>query len=134
MQNCYSDEAVFNDPVFTNLDAEKVRSMWEMLVKRGTDLHINFKIVETTDCSGSVEWIATYSFGPKKRKVINKINAKFEFKNGKIVKHTDEFSFPNWSRQALGTPGLLLGWTSFLKKKVQKTAMKGLKDFMDKNK
>lgn len=132
MQACYSDKAEFTDEVFKNLNAKEVRNMWEMLIKRGTDLQITFQNVEVTGFTGSAEWIATYSFGPKKRKVINKIRAEFLFENGKIVKHNDHFSFYKWSRQALGTPGLVLGWTSFLKNKVQKTAMKGLKDFMEK--
>jgi hypothetical protein len=132
MQACYSDKAVFSDEVFKDLNAEEVRNMWEMLIKRGTDLDIVFKNIETADSTGSAEWIATYSFGPKKRKVLNKVNANFVFENGKIVKHTDHFSFYKWSGQALGTPGLLLGWTSFLKNKVQKIAMKGLSDFMQK--
>jgi hypothetical protein len=37
-----------------------------------------------------------------------------------------------WTRQALGAPGLLLGWTPFLQKKVQAEARKGLEAFMAK--
>lgn len=132
MQDCYADEAVFNDEVFKELNATQVRNMWEMLIKRGTDLDLSFSNIQTTDSTGSAEWIATYSFGPKKRKVVNKIKANFVFEHGKIVNHNDHFSFYTWAKQALGTPGILLGWTGYLKNKVQKTAIKGLRDFMAK--
>jgi hypothetical protein len=62
--------------------------------------------------------------------VVNYITANFIFENGKIVKHADSFNFYNWSKQAFGITGLLLGWTPFLKNKVGKTAMKSLDDYM----
>jgi ketosteroid isomerase-like protein len=126
MQKCYADTAVFNDEVFKNLDAQQVRSMWEMLIKRGKDLHLEFKHVKADDHTGSAEWIATYTFSSTGRKVVNHIYASFVFENGKIVRHTDQFNFYAWAKQALGLKGLLLGWTNFLKNKVQQTAMKNL--------
>ncbi|MGZ4055249.1 MAG: nuclear transport factor 2 family protein, partial [Bacteroidia bacterium] len=104
----------------------------EMLCKNGKDLQLEFKNISANENNGSAEWIATYTFSRSGRKVINKIKADFIFENGKIIKHTDYFSFYNWSRQALGLPGFLLGWTSFLKNKIRKQAMKNLADFMSK--
>jgi hypothetical protein len=60
------------------------------------------------------------------------IDADFEFKDGKIFRHRDHFDFWRWSRMALGTSGLLLGWTPFLKNKVQTTAKARLRKFMEK--
>jgi ketosteroid isomerase-like protein len=111
MQQCYADDAIFKDAVFTNLNAQQVRAMWEMLVKRGTDLELSFSNVASTGDAASAQWIATYTFSASKRKVINKIQAHFIIRNGKIAEHTDSFSFYRWSRQALGPAGLLLGWT-----------------------
>jgi ketosteroid isomerase-like protein len=129
MQNCYADKAVFNDEVFKNLNAEQVKSMWEMLLKKGKDLKLEFKNISAGDLKGSAEWIATYTFSATQRKVVNHIYANFEFENGKIIKHTDHFNFHKWASQALGFKGTLLGWTNFLKKKVQQTALKNLEDF-----
>lgn len=134
MQNCYADNAVFNDEVFKNLDARQVKAMWEMLIKRGKDLQLEFKNIQADDVKGSAEWIATYTFSKTKRKVINQIKAEFIFENNKIGKHTDHFNFYKWSSQALGITGILLGWTPFLKQKIQQTAMKGLTEYMAQNK
>jgi limonene-1,2-epoxide hydrolase len=133
MQSFYANEAVFNDEVFKNLNAREVRSMWAMLIKRGTDLQVTFSNIRTNGNKASAQWEAVYSFGAKKRKVINKIQADFEFADGKIIKHTDHFSFYKWARQALGLPGLLLGWTGYLQKKVQQTALNGLQTYMEQN-
>ena len=63
------------------------------------------------------------------RAVHNDIEAELEVRDGRIVRHRDEFSFPRWARQALGAPGLLLGWTPFLKRKVQAQAALALEKF-----
>ena len=130
MQACYADTAVFSDEVFVNLRTREVRAMWEMLIKRGKDLKLEFKNVVADEHKGSAEWIATYSFSASGNKVVNKIKASFEFENGKIVKHTDTFDFPLWAKQALGFKGLLLGRTNFLRNKVQASAKQNLEKFM----
>lgn len=61
---------------------------------------------------------------------MNRIKANFVFSDGKIVKHTDEFNFYHWVRQAFGLTGKLLGWTTFLKEKVRKRAIANLHAYM----
>ena len=132
MQACYADKAVFTDAVFQNLDAVHTRKMWEMLIRRGNDLELTFSNVEANNTTGSASWTAIYTFSQTKRRVVNQVRASFGFENGKIVSHTDHFNFYNWARQALGLSGLLLGWTSFLRNKVQRAALKNLTDYMKK--
>jgi hypothetical protein len=61
--------------------------------------------------------------------VINDIQAFFKIEDGKISQHTDSFDFYKWARQAFGLTGLLLGWTTFFKSKVQKNAMGSLEKY-----
>ncbi|MEO6220844.1 MAG: nuclear transport factor 2 family protein [Ginsengibacter sp.] len=132
MQNCYADNAVFNDEVFISLNASEVKAMWEMFCIKGKDLRIDFSNLHADEKNGNAEWTAAYTFSKTNRKVINHIKANFSFENGKILRHTDHFNFYNWSCQALGLTGVLLGWTSFVKNKVRKEGMKNLSDFMNK--
>jgi ketosteroid isomerase-like protein len=132
MQSCYADNATFSDAVFKNLNAEQVKAMWEMLISKGKDMRIEFSQISADEKTGKAHWDAFYTFSSTGKKVINKIDASFEFENGKIVKHTDNFNFYIWAKQALGTTGLLLGWTGFLKNKIQTTAMANLEKFMKK--
>jgi ketosteroid isomerase-like protein len=130
MRDCYHPEAVFKDEVFQDLNAEETGKMWEMLVKRGTDLVITFSAVQADDQKGSVHWTARYTFSSTGRKVLNSIHAKFEFKDGKIYRHTDRFNFYQWARQAMGTTGYFMGWAPLFQKKVRAKARESLDRFM----
>lgn len=132
MQACYADDATFSDDVFKNLNSSQVKAMWQMLISKSKDMRIEFGQISANEKTGKAHWDAYYTFSSTGKKVINKIDANFEFENGKIVKHTDDFNFYTWAKQALGTTGLLLGWTGFLKNKIQTTAMANLEKFMEK--
>ena len=135
MVTCYHDEVQFSDPVFGELDHQHACAMWHMLIERGgKDLAITFGDVQADDSEGTATWEAIYLFSKSGRKVHNKIKATFQFKDGKIIRHTDYFSFWKWSRMALGTPGALLGWSPFLKKKVSAETLRVLKKYMAQNK
>lgn len=128
----YADDAVFNDPVFANLNAEQVRAMWRMLITRGKDLVVVHEVLTDTPAEAQTRWTATYTFSQTGRKVTNVISATMQLRDGRIVRHTDEFDFHRWSSQALGAIGTLLGWTGWLRGKVQARAMASLADFMHK--
>jgi hypothetical protein len=130
MQSVYHPEAMFHDPVFQDLSAREVKAMWEMLVTSANDLKIESSDVSGDDRAGKCLWQAWYTFTATGRKVHNVIYAKFEFKDGKIFRHDDHFDFWRWSKMALGTPGLLLGWTPLIRNKVRKTARKRLEKYM----
>jgi hypothetical protein len=66
------------------------------------------------------------------RRVHNKIDATFQFQDGKIIRHHDRFNFWKWSFMALGPVGLFLGWSPFIKNKVRKQAAKNLEKFIKK--
>lgn len=125
---CYSDDTLFEDPAFGPLKGIEAKSMWQMLIGRNKgNIKVTFSNVQADANTGSANWEAHYVFGEAKRPVINRISAKFEFKDGKIVKHTDSFDMWTWSSQALGWSGKLLGWSSFLKNKIRQRT-KGLLD------
>ena len=58
--------------------------------------------------------------------MVNRIEAKFAFRDGLIVRHYDRFSFWTWAGQALGPAGKALGWFVPLKWKVRKDAARAL--------
>ena len=130
MSECYHEKATFKDAAFDLKTGAEVRAMWEMLCKQGKDLKIEYSKVSAIGKIGSAHWEAYYTFSKTGRKVHNSIDASFEFVDGLIIKHIDSFDFYKWSRQALGVAGLLLGFTDFFHKKVQKTAAEALQKFM----
>ena len=133
MAACYHPEATFRDEAFDLKSGREAGTMWQMLLTASKDLRLEFRDVQADGNSGSARWDAWYTFSKTGRPVHNIIRAEFEFRDGLIYRHRDRFDFWRWSRQALGVPGLLLGWSGFLRSKVQATAMGGLRSFMEKN-
>lgn len=130
---CYTDDIVFEDPAFGKQEGARAKAMWEMLISRGKEsTTIIASHIHADETKGSAQWLANYVFGPKERKVENHIKATFEFKDGKICKHTDVFDLWKWSRQAMGPLGLLLGWSPFMRTKIQKTTSSQLDSYMQK--
>jgi ketosteroid isomerase-like protein len=132
MNSCYSDNPVFNDPVFGILQGDEVRAMWEMLCKSAKDFTLEVEKIEVDAEYGTCNWTATYTFSKTGRKVLNHVKAHMRLENEKIIEHTDEFDIYKWSRQALGLPGVLLGWSGYLKNKIRSDAKRKLAAFMSK--
>lgn len=131
MITCYHKDIHFEDPGFGVLKGEQAGNMWRMLCasQKGKDFKVTFSDITYQDNKGTAHWEAHYHFSKTGRKVHNKIDATFEFKDGKISKHIDTFNLHKWASQALGFKGMLLGGTSFFKKKLLAQTQKALQQF-----
>lgn len=121
MVECYHEDIVFEDPAFGRLHGEHAKNMWRMLIESQKDqtFIVQYGNIGCNEKQGRADWKSAYFFSKTGRRVLNKIHAEFEFKDGKIIKHTDSFNLYWWSCQALGIPGYLIGWTPFFKNKLQ---------------
>ena len=132
MNSCYSDDIVFNDPAFGLLRGDEAKAMWEMLCKNARDFSLTFSNIELLDDEyATCNWVTTYTFSKTGRRVVNNIKAFMRLKDGKIIEHSDGFKLSKWAAQALGLPGILFGWTGFMKRKIQKNARKSLIKFIE---
>jgi ketosteroid isomerase-like protein len=132
MTQCYHPNARFSDPGFVDLRGPEVSAMWRMLTSRSKDLALTFSDVAASEHGGSAKWVARYTFSATGRAVENRIVAAFVFRDGLILEHNDLFDFWRWAAQALGPIGSMLGWSGFLRRKVQKQARANLVSFMAK--
>lgn len=121
MASCYHDDVLFEDPAFGVLKGEQAGNMWRMLCQsqKDKDFRITYSNINSNGNTGQANWEAFYTFSKTGRKVHNKIAAQFEFKDGKIIKHTDQFNLHQWSKQALGLKGLILGRTRYFRHKLR---------------
>ena len=128
MASCYHENIRFQDPAFGVLHGKDVSDMWHMLIEKSKgNLKIEFSDVKADQHSGSAKWMATYNFSKTNRTVINMVDASFEFRDGLIIRHDDNFDLHTWSAQALGLPGKLFGWTGFFQKKIRQQAIQSLR-------
>jgi ketosteroid isomerase-like protein len=129
MSACYAPDARFSDPAFGELRGPEIGRMWRLLTSRSTDLAVELAEHDADPESGAAHWVARYTFTATRRPVVNDVRARFRFANGLIAEHEDSFGFYRWSRQALGLPGLLLGWTPLLPALVRRRARRDLARF-----
>lgn len=136
MAACYAPEARFADPAFGELRDGDPGRMWQMLCIQGQDLRVVLDRVQQLPSSPQTavieaQWTATYTFSLTRRRVVNVVVSRIEVDRGRglIVSQDDQFDFWRWSRQALGIPGALLGWSRLLQDQVRKQALKGLRKF-----
>jgi len=128
MGTCYASDVHFSDPVFPDLRGPRAEAMWQMLTEAPGDLRIELLDHDADETSGSAHWRAHYVFSQTGRPVVNDVRAAFQFEDGLISAHRDEFDFHRWARQALGPTGLLLGWTPFLRAAVRRKAADRLEE------
>lgn len=134
MQDCYAADARFDDEAFSLQGREAIGAMWRMLCTATQAKGMaHWRLDASAITDRSAHWEAHYLFSATGRRVHNIIDAEFEFDaQGRITRHRDRFDFWRWSRQALGAPGLLLGWTPFLRGQVRARAARQLQQFMAK--
>ena len=130
MAACYAEDVTFSDPVFPRLRGDQARAMWRMLCERGQDLRVVVSRVEAGDTTGSAHWDADYTFSATGRPVHNRIDARFAFRDGRIVEHTDAFDLWRWAGMALGLKGRLLGWLPPVQAAIRRQADASLRAFM----
>jgi SnoaL-like domain len=136
MATCYAPNVQFEDEAFVLQGQEEVIGMWRMLCEavraKGQDVwKLEFSNVQGSNRKGSAHWEPVYRFSSTRRIVHNKIDSVFEFDaQGRITRQRDRFNFWRWSAQALGAPGYLLGWSGFLRGKVQSTARANLQQYL----
>lgn len=133
MAECYHEEAEFRDEVFSLKGKDEIGAMWAMLCGNARDFSLDYRILNSNEDEVTVKWEPVYIFSATGRKVKNEITGTFRFRESKIYRHRDRFSFPRWSRQALGFTGFVLGHTGFLKNKVRKQAAEKLAVFRKKH-
>jgi ketosteroid isomerase-like protein len=131
IEECYSADIAFYDPAFELLKGEQVTAMWRMLLSRAKNFSLNYSnIKDLGEGYYTCDWVAKYTFSKTNRPVVNNGKAHMLIKDGKIVEHSDGWSFAKWSAQALGIMGTLFGWLGLFRRRVQNDARKGLLKFI----
>lgn len=131
MQECYHEEAVFNDEAFSNLNSKEVKAMWEMFCSNpANEMEVAYSNIVAKGDTVSANWNARYLFTLTGRRVHNHIEASFTFKDSKILTHTDRFNFPKWAQMVFGLKGLLIAYVSPVRNTFKKKVRATLDKFM----
>jgi hypothetical protein len=99
----YDPNVEFTDSIFGSLRGKRALAMWAMLTSQATDLVVQCSRVRGDGSTGQAHWDAQYSFPflAATNHVENSIDATFDLRDGKIVRHTDTFDLRRWMEMAL---------------------------------
>lgn len=99
----YDARIEFTDSIFGTLRGKRALAMWAMLTSASTDLTLQASQIRASGAEGHAHWDAQYSFPflVFTNHVENHIDATFELRDGKIVRHTDVFDLRRWMTMAL---------------------------------
>lgn len=124
MRSLYASHARFEDPVF-RLEGSEIGRMWKGLLGRVQDFSAAYVIEQFGSGHGTVRWRAEYLFAGR-NPVVNLIRSELRMKEGLIIEHRDDFDFPRWAAQALGTTGRLFGSFRWFRRAVSRKAARQL--------
>ena len=127
MNACYAPNAVFSDPAFGTLHGDEIAKMWTGLCRAATEFRVSHEVVRSSPTAATVTWTAHYAFPATGRDVVNHVTSNLTLADDRIVAHHDTFDFHAWAKQALGPPGLLLGWAPPFQRIVQGQARRAMR-------
>ncbi len=129
MAACYAPGATFRDPAFGELSGERAgRDVADAhRPRRGPEGRASRA---RGGRDGRQRPLDRHLHLQHRPHVVNDIHAEFRFADdGRFAEHIDRFSYWNWSRQALGPLGLVLGWTPLLPMMTRRKALEQLESF-----
>ncbi|KAG8751620.1 hypothetical protein FRC14_007723 [Serendipita sp. 396] len=155
MDACTDPEFTFSDPAFPSLNckyeprsswpighpnfvsvAKQAKGMFSMFVnnREKNKMELEYKDIKKgiNDLTYTATYTVRYIFTG--RPVTNVIQSTFTISptSNLLLSQVDAFPFYTWAKQALGLPGLLLGWTGYLQSQVQHNAGQSLEKYMKK--
>ena len=108
MADCYAPSATFRDIAFDLEDRPEIHAMWRMICTT-TAVKVTIEGIEANDHAGRARIVDDYVFSETQRRVINPIESRFKFQDGRIVEHRDECDARRWASQAFGG---VKGWVA----------------------
>jgi hypothetical protein len=125
--SCYHQDATFTDIAFNIEGRKRIHAMWHMICQAKVKL-TKYDVESANERTGSTSWVADYTFDDNgtKRDVHNELKSSFEFKDGLIIKQTDDCDARKWAMQALGPVKGIAAWlVPALRQKKAKEKLEG---------
>ena len=127
---CYHAEIFYSDPRFPQVGGCAVGVLWRMRFDQEPQFALTVDEVGVDGQGGAfARWHWRYVHHG--RPVAVRVRSMFAFRDERIVRHYDHFSFWDWAAQAHGALGTALGWSAPFKWKLRRDAMRRLERFTD---
>jgi len=94
----YANDVKFKDAIFAFDDKQGVTGMWKKLFATDPNTKLKFTVDSVQGDIVKGHWVADYHLAG--RPVHNEVSTTMRVRDGKIVEHTDDFSWKKWAPQA----------------------------------
>jgi len=132
MNQCYSPEVIYYNPICDLLKEESVFARWEVECKSRKDLQLSFDpVVALDEDYFTCKFEMKYTFMPTGKYIRQVSTAHMKIFDGKIIEHSDAFSVHRWAMQAYGFTGWIFGWNRFYQQSIKNAFRKTLIDFFN---
>lgn len=98
LEKLYAPDVHWQDTIFSYTGRENVMGVWRFEIYLSKGGKISYKIVSTEGNTVVVSWSDDYSFFGEP--VSHAITATLVVENGQIVRHTEDYSWDEWAKQA----------------------------------
>lgn len=122
---CYNPFAAYSDPVLGDLGAGSARQAWSLILPLLRSPSWSFSIDDVGLLSSRASTRLTFLFAPTARPVTLDISTVLQVRDGRIVRHDDDFSLFAWS-QGLPFPQRLVARSRSFRRRVNREARGGI--------
>lgn len=98
MEQLYAPNLRFKDAIFSFDDAAGATHMWRKLFQVDPNAKLAFTLDSADGATVKGHWVADYHVNG--RPVHNEVSTTMRVEGGRIVEHTDDFSWKKWAPQA----------------------------------
>lgn len=124
---CYHPQISYSDPLFEDLRGARVALRWRLLLREAQSFSLEHELVFADERKVQVQWTVDYAL--KGKKIRLPILSTLAIWDNLIVRQVDEYEFWQYSRQAQGFAGLLLGGIEPFQQLVKRRARSDLERF-----
>ena len=121
LRSLYHPKAEYNDEIFS-LNYKEILALWYSSMQPEMELVAEVHSIDQQKESIVTHWTISYTIASINKRITLDEVGRFEFQDGLIIRHTDEYSFYRWCAQAFGVAGMLASWSKWLRKKVRNQA------------
>jgi limonene-1,2-epoxide hydrolase len=98
MEKLYAPRLRFQDAIFSFDSAAGATHMWRKLFQVDPNAKLKFTLDSAEGSTVKGHWVADYHVGG--RPVHNEVSTTMKVEGGRILEHTDDFSWKKWAPQA----------------------------------
>jgi len=121
---CYHNDIEYYEPAYGKMTGPRALGYWSFFFSQVKEMQCEYDGLKINGDKGTLHIEEWYTWSATGHAVHNLVDCEFDFKDGKIFRHIDNYNLNAWAFQSLGAK--YLGWT----KKTREQEVEKFEDFL----